>query len=29
MVFDWGGGTLDLTLCRILDGAIMQIAKSW
>jgi len=25
LVFDWGGGTLDLTLCRILGGAIMQI----
>ena len=25
LVFDWGGGTLDLTLCRITGGAIMQI----
>ena len=27
LVFDWGGGTLDLTLCRIRGGAIMQIAN--
>src|SRR6185312_5712556 len=27
LVFDWGGGTLDLTLCRIQGGAIMQIAN--
>lgn len=25
LVFDWGGGTLDLTLCRITGGAIMQV----
>ena len=25
LVFDWGGGTLDLTLCRITGNAIMQI----
>lgn len=25
LVFDWGGGTLDLTLCKILDGSIVQI----
>lgn len=25
LVFDWGGGTLDLTLCRIAGGAIMQV----
>ncbi|MDD9976900.1 MAG: Hsp70 family protein [Boseongicola sp.] len=25
LVFDWGGGTLDLTLCRIIGGAIMQV----
>ncbi len=25
LVFDWGGGTLDLTLCRIQGGAIMQV----
>jgi len=25
LVFDWGGGTLDLTLCRISGGAIMQV----
>ena len=27
LVFDWGGGTLDLTLCRIQSGSIMQIAS--
>jgi molecular chaperone DnaK len=27
LVFDWGGGTLDLTLCRILDGLIVQVAN--
>ncbi len=25
LVFDWGGGTLDLTLCRIIDGLIVQV----
>ena len=25
IVFDWGGGTLDLTLCRFEGGAIVQI----
>lgn len=25
LVFDWGGGTLDLTLCRVLDGCVTQI----
>ena len=25
MVFDWGGGTLDLTLCKIEQGTIVQI----
>jgi molecular chaperone DnaK len=25
LVFDWGGGTLDLTLCRFIDGMIVQI----
>jgi molecular chaperone DnaK len=25
LVFDWGGGTLDLTLCQIKNGAISQI----
>ncbi|KQT49009.1 hypothetical protein ASG43_09260 [Aureimonas sp. Leaf454] len=25
LVFDWGGGTLDLTLCRIQGGMIQQI----
>jgi molecular chaperone DnaK len=28
MVFDWGGGTLDLTLCKILGGSIMQVANA-
>ncbi len=27
LVFDWGGGTLDLTLCRIQGGVIMQVAS--
>jgi molecular chaperone DnaK len=27
LVFDWGGGTLDLTLCRIQGGAIMQVTN--
>jgi actin-like ATPase involved in cell morphogenesis len=27
LVFDWGGGTLDLTLCRIAGGSIIQIAN--
>ena len=27
LVFDWGGGTLDLTLCRIQGGAIMQLTN--
>lgn len=27
LVFDWGGGTLDLTLCRIMAGRIVQIAN--
>lgn len=25
LVFDWGGGTLDLTLCQIKNGSIIQI----
>ena len=25
LVFDWGGGTLDLTLCKIVDGMLVQI----
>ncbi|WP_434360062.1 Hsp70 family protein [Parasalinivibrio latis] len=25
LVFDWGGGTLDLTLCKIKNGALVQI----
>ncbi len=27
LVFDWGGGTLDLTLCRVLGGLLVQIAN--
>jgi molecular chaperone DnaK len=27
LVFDWGGGTLDLTLCRVLDGMLVQVAN--
>ena len=27
LVFDWGGGTLDLTLCVIEDGRLLQIAN--
>jgi molecular chaperone DnaK (HSP70) len=27
LVFDWGGGTLDLTLCRIEDGTLVQITN--
>jgi molecular chaperone DnaK len=27
LVFDWGGGTLDLTLCRILNGLLVQVAN--
>lgn len=25
LVFDWGGGTLDLTLCKVIDGALVQV----
>ncbi len=25
LVFDWGGGTLDLTLCKIINGALVQV----
>ena len=25
LVFDWGGGTLDLTLCRPVDGMVVQL----
>lgn len=25
LVFDWGGGTLDLTLCRVAGGSLIQI----
>jgi molecular chaperone DnaK len=28
LVFDWGGGTLDLTLCKIQGGSIMQVANA-
>lgn len=27
LVFDWGGGTLDLSVCRVLGGVVMQIAN--
>ena len=27
LVFDWAGGTLDLTLCRIQGGSIMQVVN--
>ena len=27
LVFDWGGGTLDLTLCRVLDGLLVQVSN--
>jgi len=27
LVFDWGGGTLDLTACRVVGGVVMQIAS--
>lgn len=27
LVFDWGGGTLDLTLCRLVDGMLVQVAN--
>ena len=27
LVFDWGGGTLDLTLCRVIGGTLMQISS--
>jgi len=27
LVFDWGGGTLDLTLCRFLNGLLVQVAN--
>ena len=27
LVFDWGGGTLDLTLCQLHDGMLTQIAN--
>lgn len=26
-VFDWGGGTLDITLCRLLNGTLVQVAN--
>ena len=28
LVFDWGGGTLDLTLCRVVNGAVTQIMNA-
>lgn len=27
LVFDWGGGTLDLTLCRVQQGTLLQVAN--
>jgi len=27
LVFDWGGGTLDLTLCRLINGNLFQITN--
>ena len=27
LVFDWGGGTRDRTLCRVLDGLLVQVAN--
>lgn len=27
LVFDWGGGTLDLTLCRLVEGVFIQLAN--
>ncbi len=27
LVFDWGGGTLDLTLCRVSNGVLLQLAN--
>lgn len=27
LVVDWGGGTLDITLCRLVDGVLFQIAN--
>lgn len=27
LVFDWGGGTLDLTLCRLIDGRLYQVVN--
>ena len=27
LVFDWGGGTRDLTLCQLVDGYLVQIAN--
>lgn len=28
LVYDWGGGTLDLTLCRVIDGAVTQVMNA-
>lgn len=25
LVFDWGGGTLDLTLCKVTEGSLVQV----
>ena len=28
LVFDWGGGTLDLTLCKLIGGTLMQVSSA-
>jgi hypothetical protein len=28
LVFDWGGGTLDLTLCKLVGGTLLQVASA-
>jgi actin-like ATPase involved in cell morphogenesis len=28
LVYDWGGGTLDLTLCRVINGAVTQVMNA-
>ncbi|WP_278266154.1 Hsp70 family protein [Nocardia sp. AG03] len=28
LVVDWGGGTLDLTLCRLMDGRVVQLQNA-
>ena len=29
LVYDWGGGTLDLTLCRLVDGSVGAGGQRW